>query len=551
VPVELAVELPGAGRLGVTGTAALDPQAIDLAIDLRNAALAPYRVLLPFDAPIAGEASAAFTLAARMTSDVTATGSGQAELRAFTLGPPDRPAVSVERVEVTGVELAWPGDARVDRVRVVKPAVLLERDKDGSFPLRAMLTPRDQGPARIAETAAPAAAPPSPATPGATPSRPFAVAIREIAVDDGNIRFVDRSTTPAYSEEMSRVALTATNVSTAPGERIALTMQAVVGATGALELKGEVAPTADPFYLDVQGELRELPLPRSNPYFRQVFDWFLKRGSVSNKIHYRIVGDRLTAENDVKVQRLSVEKDASPVASDRKIGLPLGLIVAMVTDKRGDIEFSLPVSGSLKEPGFSVGGAIWAALKNVLTNMVTGPFQAIGKLFSKGDEVAELKVDPVTFDPGSATVNAEGHQHLQRVADFLRASPNVRLALRAVISADDLATLRTAEVTARIQRVQREDRLDSFGAAASTLFHDTFPGQPVPDSAEKIVDRLRERTPLPDDAPVDLATKRVEAARQALIRAGGVEADRLTAGGALAGAPGQGRVEFELGAKGG
>jgi hypothetical protein len=319
----------------------------------------------------------------------------------------------------------------------------------------------------------------------------------------------------------------------------------VVGATGALDLKGEIAPTADPFYLDVQGELREMPLPRSNPYFRQVFDWFLKRGTVTNKIHYRVVGDQLTAENDVRVQRLSVEKDTAPVASDKKIGVPLGLIVAMITDRRGDIEFSLPVSGNLKEPGFSLGSAIWAALKNVLTNVATAPFQAIGKLFGKGDEVEELKVDPLTFPAGSAAVNAEGHQHLQRVADFLRASPNIHLELRPVVSADDLAILKTAEVAAQIQRVQRESKLDGFDAAAAQLFAKTFPGQPVPDSAEAIVERLREQAPVADGATVDLATKRLESTRQALVQTG-VEADRLSAGGPVAGGEGKGRVEFEL-----
>ena len=337
-----------------------------------------------------------------------------------------------------------------------------------------------------------------------------------------------------------------TNVSTAPGERATLALQAVVGATGALDLKGEIAPTADPFYLDVQGELREMPLPRSNPYFRQVFDWFLKRGAITNTLHYRIVGDQLTAENDVRIQRLGVEKDATPVASDKKIGLPLGLIVAMITDRRGDIAFSLPVSGNIKEPGFSVGSAIWAALKNVLTNVATAPFQAIGKLFGKGDDVQEFKVDPLIFPAGSATLNAEGQQHLQRVADFLRESPNLHLELRPVVSADDLASLKAAEVTARIQRVQREQKIGTFEAAARALFSGTFPGQPVPDGADAIVERLREHTPVPDSATVDLASRRLESARAALVQAGGVEADRLSSGGPVAGAPGQGRVEFEL-----
>ena len=545
MPVELAIDLPEAGSLAVVGSANLDAQAVDLKVDLKNAALSPYQVLLPFDAPIGGEASATLTITARMASDVTAKGAGQAEVRQFTLGPPDRPAVKVERVETNGIELAWPRDVRVDLVKIVKPFALLEREKDGSFPLRTMLAPRGQAAAPKPE-APPMPPAPTPAGETAASPLPVTVTIRETLIEDGSFRFVDHSTTPFYSEEMSRVAMKVANVTTAPGERMSMTMQAVVGATGALELKGEIAPTANPFYLDVEGELREMPLPRSNPYFRQVFDWFLKRGSVTNKIHYRVVGDQLTAQNEVRVQRLSVEKDASPVASDKKIGVPLGLIVALVTDRRGDIEFSLPVSGNLKEPGFSVGGAIWAALKNVLANMVTAPFQAIGKLFSKGDEVDELKVDPLTFSPGSATVSAEGNQHLQRVADFLRASPNIRLELRPVVSADDLASLKTAEVTARIQRLQREEKLDNLNAAAAKLFTETFPGQPVPDSVEKIVERLRERTQVSEGATLELATKRLEATRQALVRAGGFEGDRLTAGGTMAGAQGQGRVEFEL-----
>jgi hypothetical protein len=544
VPVELTADLPEAGTLAVTGTAKLDPPAIDLTVDLKDAALGPYQVFLPFDAPIAGEASAALTVAARMASGLTAKGSGQAELRQFRLGPPDRPPIAVESVAATGIDLTWPGNLRVDLVQITRPTGLLERDRDGTFPLREMLAPRAQAEVPTQTPSAPPASTPAPGG-GAASSPALTVAIREVAIEEGNIRFVDQSTVPTYSEEMSRVALKVGNVSTAPGERATIELTSVVGATGALDLKGEIAPTADPFYLDVQGELREMPLPRSNPYFRQVFDWFLKRGTVTNKIHYRVVGDQLTAENDVRVQRLSVEKDTAPVASDKKIGVPLGLIVAMITDRRGDIEFSLPVSGNLKEPGFSLGSAIWAALKNVLTNVATAPFQAIGKLFGKGDEVEELKVDPLTFPAGSAAVNAEGHQHLQRVADFLRASPNIHLELRPVVSADDLAILKTAEVAAQIQRVQRESKLDGFDAAAAQLFAKTFPGQPVPDSAEAIVERLREQAPVADGATVDLATKRLESTRQALVQTG-VEADRLSAGGPVAGGEGKGRVEFEL-----
>ncbi len=544
LPLELLVDLPQAGTLTVAGSAQLDARAVTLNAEVKDAALAGYQSFLPFEAAIGGEASAAMIIAVRAAAGVTATVKGQAEVRNFALGAADSPAVQAERVETTGIDVQWPEAVRVDLVKLVKPSAVLEREKDGSFPLRTMLTPRG---ATEAPATPPVAPPAPPADAPAATKAPLAVSIHEVLIEDGNFRFIDRSTTPLLSEEISRVALKVANVTTAPGERADMTMQAVVGATGALDLTGQIAPTANPFYLDVQGELREFPLSNTNPYFRRVFDWFVKRGSISNKIHYRVVGDQVTAENQVRVRRLGVERDTSPVASDRKIGLPLGLIVAMVTDSRGDIEFSLPVSGNLREPGFTLGGAIWSALKNVLANMVTGPFRAVGKLFSKGDDVEELKVDPVTFAPGSASVSPDGDQHLLRVADFLRASPNINLRLRPVVTAADVATLKTAEVTARIQRMQREERLADFRAAAAKLFAQTFPSQAVPDTSEKIVERLRDQLPLPDGVALELATKRAEATRQALVQRGGVDGRRLgPAGSPSVGAEGQGRVEFEL-----
>lgn len=543
--IEVAADLPLAGTLTVDGSANLDPFAVTAKLDMKNAALAPYQALLPFDAAIGGEAGAALTITARTRETLAAIVKGQAEVRRFSLGPPDLPVVSIEHFEASGIDVQSPGEIRIDLAKVVRPVALVEREQDGTFPLRAMLTPRHQvaGPAAGAPAPLPAAGAGKPVA----SSPPITVAIREIVVEDGTFRFVDRSTTPLYSEEMTKIALNVTGVTTAPDQRAGIAMQAVVGATGAVNLKGEVALAATPFYLDLRGELYQFALARTNPYFRQVFDWFLKRGSITNTIHYRVVGSELTAANQVKIQRLSVEKDKSPLESDKKIGLPLGLIVAMVTDSRGNIEFDLPVSGDLKEPGFSLGGAIWAALKNVLVNMATGPFRAVGKLFSKGDEVEELKMDPVTFTPGSANVSAEGSQHLHRVADFLRAAPNLRLALRPVVSTEDLASLKTAEVTASIQKLQREAKLDDFSAAAAKLFAQTFPDQPVPDTPEKIVERLREHAPDPAPAARELATRRLEATRHALVQGGGIDGARLTAAGdAPSERQGEGRVEFEL-----
>src|SRR5207247_9350303 len=102
-----------------------------------------------------------------------------------------------------------------------------------------------------------------------------------------------------------------------------------------------------------------------------------------------IVGDQLDASSDVRIERLAVERDRSGEAIDRRIGLPLGLIVAVVTDSRGNLAFSLPVAGKLGSPGFSFGGAVMSALKTALVNLVAGPLGAVGWVFRRAAGVGE------------------------------------------------------------------------------------------------------------------------------------------------------------------
>jgi hypothetical protein len=130
------------------------------------------------------------------------------------------------------------------------------------------------------------------------------------------------------------------------------------------------------------------------------------------------------------------------------------------------------------------------------------------------------------------------------VADFLRSAPGVALAMTPVVGAADGLALRTQEVTARIQRVQREAGLADFAAAAARVFGETSGGRPAPATADEIVEALREREPLPDAAVQELAARRLAATREALVRAVGAESERLRPGEPVLAGEGDGRVEF-------
>jgi len=537
----LAAELPEAGTLAISGTAELASQAVDLTVEARDVALAAYRRFLPVDVPVTGRAVATLRVKGVLTELPRIAVTGTAGASRVTVGPGDRPPVAVEGLEIAGLEANWPDRVRVAHVVIRKPSALLEREKDGSFPLRAMLRPAaDESPAASPASTGPA---PRPA-----PSPSLVLEIGDLTIADGDVRFVDRTTVPFYSEEIGRLAVVVRNLRNTPGARADVAVQGIVGAAGAVDLKGQVAPFGEPFYLDIGGELRDFAVPRANPYLRHFIDWVAGSGRLTTKVHYRVLGDQLEASNDIVVERLNVERAAGAQA-DKKIGIPLGLAVAIMKDTRGDIRLSVPVGGRLSAPEFSFGEAIATAFKNVMAKLVTAPFRALGKIFQKEDTVEALTINPVVFEPGNASLTVENQKQLQRVADFLRASPQVKLTLQSVVSERDLAALRTRGATAHIQRVQREEKLAEFGEAAARVFKATYSERPVPKTTEGIVAALAEREPISDDDRLTLTSRRLEVTRQALVSDAGVEVERLQtkAPSATTGEqPGEGRIEFDL-----
>ncbi|MGE1076276.1 hypothetical protein ACQJ22_27535, partial [Pseudomonas fragariae (ex Marin et al. 2024)] len=80
----------------------------------------------------------------------------------------------------------------------------------------------------------------------------------------------------------------------------------------------------------------------------------------------------------------------------------------------------LPVSGSLNDPEFSVGGLVWKLVLNLFGKALTSPFA----LFSGSDAPEAAQV---AFSPGSAQLTDA--PKLDRVARLLVDKPGVQLTL--------------------------------------------------------------------------------------------------------------------------
>jgi uncharacterized protein involved in outer membrane biogenesis len=554
--VQINSQLPKGGSLDVGGTVVLKPVKAELKVRLKDADLSAYQRYIPISAPLAGKAETDLAVVVSMDGALQATANGKVSVSRLALGPPKEPLVSIEQASATTIDVKWPTQIKIARVLVRKPSALIERNKDGSLPLRAMLAApasevkqnaapaneSNQKGAPAGEVSKPGAAtapqanqkvaatspakqevkstPPS--KPSSKPQPPkTAIDIGEIVVEEGFARFIDRTAEQPYTEELSRLAINIKGLSNAPGKKGKLTLQSVIGATGAFELHGDIAPLGDTLWLDLDGELRDFAIPRVNPYTNALLSWIAKDGRLATKIHFGLDGDKLDVKSEIVVGRLDLVKASEDDKAKDKIGLPLGLIVALMKDARGEIRVNVPVSGSLSSPQFSLSEAIWTAVKNMIVNILAAPFRAIGRLFtSSDDKITGFAIDPVRFEPGSAAISDAMDEQIKKLSDFLRNSPYVRLSLSSVLGESDFNALKTQEMTARIQAYQREQNIKELGPAVQRYFRQKFPTIKQPDTVEGIIAILRDVEPRPEGQAEKLAVRRLDLVRERLSSAG-------------------------------
>ena len=154
-----------------------------------------------------------------------------------------------------------------------------------------------------------------------------------------------------------------------------------VEGTATLEISGKVNPLAKPLALDLKAKVRDLELPPLSPYAIKYAGYGIERGKMSVDLAYVVQpSGELTASNKIVLHQLAFgDKVEGSTAS-----LPVKLAVALLADRHGVIDLDLPVSGSINDPQFSLGGVIWKVVTNLIAKAVTAPFALLASALGGG-----------------------------------------------------------------------------------------------------------------------------------------------------------------------
>ncbi|OXI94433.1 MULTISPECIES: DUF748 domain-containing protein [Burkholderia] len=309
------------------------------------------------------------------------------------------------------------------------PAQSLTRDasKGEPVPLSPGVTPPAAAQAASAAAAQQASAP---AAASATvvvkaappPQNPVRMHFGELLLQNGRVTYTDNFIKPNYTANLIAIKGTVGAFGTDSTTSAPVDVAANLAGNGPISIKGSVNPLIEKPALDLTATAHDIELTNLTPYSAKYAGYPITKGKLNVDLHYELANDQLKANNHIFIDQLTF---GDHVENDTATRLPVKLAISLLKNTRGQIDVNLPVSGSLSNPEFSVGGLIWRAVLNLIAKAVTSPFSLLAHAFGGGGE----DLGYVEFAPGSYQLDDAQQKKLDTVVKMLTEKPSIRLDL--------------------------------------------------------------------------------------------------------------------------
>ncbi|SOZ39028.1 DUF748 domain-containing protein [Cupriavidus neocaledonicus] len=286
------------------------------------------------------------------------------------------------------------------------------------------------------------------------------IRIGGVSVDKGNINFSDFFVKPNYTANLTGMKGSVSKVSSGDPTPADLVLDGRIDDDAPVNISGKLNPLGEQLFLDIAAKAAGVELTRLTPYAAKYAGYPITKGKLTVDVAYKIENGKLDARNHLFLDQLTFgERVDSPDATK----LPVLLAVSLLKDRNGVIDVNLPVSGSLSDPEFSIGGVIVRVIVNLLTKAITSPFSLIASAFGGSGE----ELGYVEFAPGTATLTPAARDKIAKLGQALNDRPSLRLEISGRIDpATDEAGARRAWLDARVAEQKRRDLRDNAQAGA-------------------------------------------------------------------------------------
>ena len=551
IPIDLSFQINQTGKTQLKGTLETDPLTVELELSLTDIALKPFQpYVVPFvqfdvgSGALTLQGKTKFQKGAKAQPLVTFQGGMGVSRLALEDPTQNKPFLKWDTLRLKQLDLqVEPTSVNLQAIELVNPAVVFSIDADGGMNLKRLFSP----PGSVSqEEASPGEKSPEAKTSG-EPTPP--VKIGSVIISNLQARFADLSITPNVVTQIEGLTGTIKGLSSDQLAKADVVLEGTVDQYAPFKIAGQINPLSEDAYTDLTVTFKNLDLPAVSPYSGKYAGYPINKGKLSLDLVYKISEKTLVGENKVLIDQLTMGKK---VESPDATSLPIPLALALLKDRKGQIDIDLPVRGNLDDPDFSYGGVIWNALVNLLTKIVTSPFSMIGGLLGVSGEDLQY----IAFPAGNAQVPSAQQGKLTALAKALDERPALRLEITGAADPQvDRQALAAGELRKQLQKrkfvqnsasamkevsvEQIELNPEEERRLLSELYVEKFgvqPQTPPPSSEgkaaglpspEQMQSKLVEAIQVEDEQLRLLAQERAQTIRDYLIQEGKVSGDRV------------------------
>jgi uncharacterized protein involved in outer membrane biogenesis len=286
------------------------------------------------------------------------------------------------------------------------------------------------------------------------------IQIGALSLQGGTIDFQDRYIKPNYAAKLVEMGGRVSGISSIASKTADVDLRGKLDHSAPLEITGRIHPFPDNLFVDLKASFKDIDLSPLSPYSGKYAGYGIRKGKLSFDLQYLIVEKKLDSKNKIFLRQFNF---GDPVESPQATKLPVKLAVALLQDRKGDIDLDIPVTGSLNDPQFSVWQIVVKVIGNLLEKAVTAPFAILGSLFGHGEELSYVE-----FDDGSSSIGGANLKKVETLIKALHERPGLRLDIEGHVDMEkDKEGLKRNQLSAKLKAQKLRELIRQGGKAVS------------------------------------------------------------------------------------
>jgi uncharacterized protein involved in outer membrane biogenesis len=466
--VSLDCRLGRRGSLKARGAVGIDPALVQARIALKGIEITPFQPYFNDSVKIlvtSGAISTGGDLSLKYDrGSIRASYKGTASLLHFaSLDKANGDAfLKWNSLHLGGLAVGYrPLSMRIKEVALTDFYSRLIIEQNGAINLQGIVRQAEAGPAAPhPQEGSPQAASPVPAEqPVKAPGRKM-IRIDRVTLQGGTINFSDRHIKPNYSANLLEIGGRISGLSSEESTTADVDLRGKLDDYAPLEITGKINPLKEDLFVDLKADFRDMDLSPLTPYSGKHIGYTIRKGKLFLSLDYLIVKKKLEAQNRIFLDQLTLgDRVESPEATK----LPVKLAIALLKNRKGEINLDIPVTGYINDPKFSLGSVIIKILVNILVKAATSPFSLLSKIFGGGADLSYVE-----FHQGSAAISDAMTKKLDGVVKALYDRPSLKLEIEGYVDPEkDREGLRQYIFDRKVKTQKWKDMAAKAGQAIS------------------------------------------------------------------------------------